>query len=560
MFTNRSLPCCGYKSPESTLIFQYRSLWDYYYPDEERELFTGNSNYFLGKPNLFHQKMENEEFTSNNFEKEFNFYFKSYKEKSEIKSSDMSNSVQSSIRTENKNDLDDSQPDNTKKFPASFDESATSEKNKINSKPEEEPSVNEKQIKNIFENVLKYILLNINEEAKILKGEELKIPDINIKDINQLESKEPKVKDFYNFSIRDLNKINELIQKEKKLDESKCSLIEFLLNLEAIKALEKFLDESPFGPVGGKEISLNIYNDLKRGFHKKRKNIILKGFKELLESKIEIKEEPKKLQQNFGALSQSDETLKEGEFICPNENKVDVEKKVHFDQPDHKTQTTNFSSKKFLTKKIYKQKKYRLNSNLIGITEGQKGKKKQKHDGSFADNLRKKALRKGLKSFGEKILEPKIVEINKEKKILGRKTKNILWKPNILDKDASSLEKLKDFAKRSMKDIYENLEPKHCSSKGINKNKDNIKKVYESSESIKDLFDLEFIDVIKIYLDKNNNNLDKKIIDLFKDDFSFDKDFEEDKNKNKRKKVIEKFIESVENDKNVESDKQKSKQ
>ena len=549
MFTNRSCPCCGYKSPESTLIFQYRSLWDYYYPDEERELFTGNSNYFLGKPNLFHQKMENEEFTSNNFEKEFNFYFKSYKEKSEIKSSDMSNSVQSSIRTENKNDLDDSQPDNTKKFPASFDESATSEKNKINSKPEEEPSVNEKRIKNIFKYVLKYILLNINEEAKILKGEELKIPDINIKDINQLESKEPKVKDFYNFSIRDLNKINELIQKEKKLDESKCSLIEFLLNLEAIKALENFLDGSPFGPVGGKKISLNIYNDLKIELPKRK---ILKGFKELLEPKIEIKEEPKKLQQNFDALSQSDETLKEGEFICPNENKVDVEKKVHFDQPDHKTQTTNFSSKKFLTKKIYKQKKYRLNSNLIGITEGQKGKEKQKHKGSFVNNLRKKALRKCLKSFGEKILGP----------ILGRKTKNILWKPNIPDNDASSLEKLKDFAKRSMKDIYENLEPKHCSSEGINKNKDNIKKVYESSESIKDLFDLEFIDVIKIYLDKNNNNLDKKIkkiIDLFKDDFSFDKDFEEDKNKNKRKKVIEKFIESVENDKNVESDKQKSK-
>ena len=340
-------------------------------------------------------------------------------------------SFPSTIQIENKKDLGNSQLDNTKKLPSSFDASATSEKNKIKSKPEEDLLVNEKKIKNKFENTM--------------------------------------------------------------------------------------------------------------------------------ECKIEIKEEPKKLQQNFDALSQSNETLKEGEFICPNENKVDVEKKVHFDQPDHKTQTTNFSSKKFLTKKIYKQKKYRLNSNLIGITEGQKGKEKQKHKGSFVNNLRKKALRKGLKSFDEKILGPKIAQINEEKKILGRKTKNILWKPNILDKDAFSLKGLKDFAKRSMKDIYENLEPKHCSSKGINKNKDNIKKVYESSESIKDLFDLKFIEVIKIYLDKNNNNLDKKKIDLFKDDFSFDKDFEEDKNKNKRKKVIEKFIESVENDKNVESDKQKSK-
>ena len=208
-----------------------------------------------------------------------------------------------------------------------------------------------------------------------------------------------------------------------------------------------------------------------------------------------------------------------------------------------KFETTDFSSKILETpdnKKIDEQKNHDFILNLEKITKKKKVKKKYKLVKTFARGLREETLRKGLKSYDEKTLKRELTK-NKENKIF--------WKPNIPNDIVSSLKKLKEFAKRSMRDIYENSKPKNCLWESINKNKDNIKKVYESSESIyiQYLFDLKFIEVIKIYLDKNNNNLDEEKIDLFKD-FSFEEDFKNDIDKDRRKKVIEKFIESVEND------------
>lgn len=215
-----------------------------------------------------------------------------------------------------------------------------------------------------------------------------------------------------------------------------------------------------------------------------------------------------------------------------------------------KYETTDYSSKILETPDnniIDEQKYHDFILNLKKTIKKKKVKTKYKHDKTYADNLRKETLRKCLKSYDEKILKRAITK-NKENKRL--------WKPNIPNKNLSSLKKLKKFAKRSMRDIYEDSKLKNCSLESINKNQDNLKKIYESSKSpdIKYLFDLEFIKVIKIYL--NKKKLGKRKARIF-NGFSFEKDFKKDDNKNKRKKVIEKFIESVENDENVENDESK---
>lgn len=103
-------------------------------------LSSDDSNSSPKKGNSSQQKMGNEKSISDHSKKENNLYFMGFKEKlDEKKSSNMTNSFQSTIQKENKNGLGNSQPDNTKKLPA------TSEKNKINSKPEEDPSLIEKK-------------------------------------------------------------------------------------------------------------------------------------------------------------------------------------------------------------------------------------------------------------------------------------------------------------------------------------------------------------------------------------------------------------------------------
>ena len=202
-----------------------------------------------------------------------------------------------------------------------------------------------------------------------------------------------------------------------------------------------------------------------------------------------------------------------------------------------------------------------LNSSNINNKAIEEDKKNQRKDEK--DLLRQSTVRKTKDLLNDNIVQPLI------RKILGHEIKSYIWKPIISNEIIYIQEELAKYCRKSIKTIYLEAKPCNHSPEGIEKNQKKINELYEKSKNnedniycktFKNLMDLPFIEMLKIYKNKDitkvlkiysdNSKLPKNLKEILDSFGNLGKDFKnKDKEKiyNKREKSLEDFIALAEN-------------
>ena len=291
----------------------------------------------------------------------------------------------------------------------------------------------------------------------------------------------------------------------------------------------------------------------------------------LAKSKTQNDQENKDPQQ-----SQMDE-LEFNKNEKPNEDKDSNNNSIDDNEPENKTSINNENSSMDIEDdsfnlpspdKNMNSNKVDLNSSNINNKAVEKDEKnKRKND---RDQLRETTLTNIKDSLYKKIVNPLIKKILKKN---NENDKNNIWKPVIGREIRGNKEEIARYCIKTLKKIFLETEPCNYCLEGMKKNQEKNNKLYESYENsknnedyiirktFKDLMDLPFIEMIKIYYyetypDKNKqenlknidkNNLIENLKNIVSADFQIDfKNKDTKEICKKRKEALKDFIDFTE--------------
>lgn len=227
--------------------------------------------------------------------------------------------------------------------------------------------------------------------------------------------------------------------------------------------------------------------------------------------------------------------------ICSNENKTtscssDINQR-NFDLSKGSNNSEN--KKKFLVKR---------------------GRSKTKKARKFDKDLLRQYTMRMCKDSLNKIFKRLTKKLENQKKIKRKK----YWKLVIANKIISSKSNLIKFYSQTVKEIYRDTKAKSCTDESVERNRKKINNLYKKAskeknnsdlKNLKILFDLKFIDVLKIYYYgiKEKSSEKEKLFNEYKFEYykdHFDEKAEGNDVSEKRRKAIEDFINEVDKNNN----------